>query len=303
MSVFSEIQRIKSQILDTERMLKLVGEHPTMSDSLKDKLNSLKNRLANFPKDLIEPKIRLLFSGDAVKGSIGIKSKFVSKTMKPIQELIKTQTALVRFGAVGNRGQAKNSANSELYLTALPTGSFGVELSQLEHNDLFDEEDVSKAIKEVVKLIEASTESDEEFEKAIENTPKRNLANLKAFLKTVSDANSILKLETGSFGVSISEAEIKEGYERVNATDNQEEEIFIDGLLRGILLDSGKFEIVTKDGQSINGIINPDISEEQLIEYDRKYLNKECRIHMSVYKTTFITGKEKISYELIEISE
>jgi hypothetical protein len=221
--------------------------------------------------------------------------------MKPIQELIKTQTALVRFGTVGHRGQAKNSANSELYLTALPTGSFGIELSQLEHNDLFDEEEVSKAIKEVGKLIEASTESDEEFEKAIENTPKRNLANLKAFLKTVSDANSILKLETGSFGISISEDEIKEGYKRVNATDNQEDEIFVDGLLRGILLDSGKFEIITEDGKSINGIINPDISEEQLIEYDREYLNKECLIHLSVYKTTFITGREKISYELLEI--
>ena len=115
MSIFSEIERIKAQILDTERMLKLVGEHPIMSDSLKDKLNSLKERLSNYPKDLIEPKIRLLFSGNAVKGSIGIKSKFVSKTIKPIQELIKTQTALVRFGGVGNRGQAKNAANSELY--------------------------------------------------------------------------------------------------------------------------------------------------------------------------------------------
>lgn len=303
MSIFFEIERIKAQILDTERMLKLVGEHPIMSDSLQDKLNSLKERLANFPKDLIEPKIRLLFSGDAVKGSIGIKSRFVSKTIKPIQELIKTQTALVRFGEVGNRGQAKNSANSELYLTALPTGSFGVELSQLEHNDLFDEKDISNAIKQVVKLIEASTESDEEFEKAIENTPKRNLANLKSFLKTVSDANSILKLETGSFGVSISEKEVKEGFERVNATNNEEDEIFINGVLRGILLDSGKFEIITEEGNLINGIINPEITEEELIEYDRKFLNKDCRIHLAIYKTTFITGREKTSYELIEITE
>lgn len=303
MSIFSQIERIKAQILDTERMLKLVDEHPIMSDSLKDKLSSLKERLLNFPNDLIEPKIRLLFSGNAVKGSIGIKSRFVSKTMKPIQELIKTQTALVRFGGVGNRGQAKNSANSELYLTALPTGSFGVELSQLEHNDLFDEGDVSNAIKQVVELIEASTESDEEFEKAIENTPKRNLANLKSFLKTVSDANSILKLETGSFGVSISEKEVKEGFERVNATTNQEDEVFINGILRGVLLDSGKFEIMTLAGDLINGIINPEITEEQLIEYDRRFLNKECRIHLVIHKTTFITGREKTSYELIEITE
>ena len=303
MSVFWEIERIKAQILDTERMLELVGDHPLMSESLKDKINNLKEKLSAFSTDLIEPKIRLLFSGDAVKGSLGIKSKFVSKTIKPIQELIKTQTALVRFGAVGQRGKAKNSANSELYLTSLPTGSFGVELSQLEHNDLFDEQDVSKAIKQVVDLIGASTESDESFEKAVENTPKRNLTNLKSFLKTVSDANSILKVETGSFGVNISEKEIKEGYERVNATDNQEDEIFVNGILRGFLLDSGKFEILTEQGEPITGIIYPEIPEEQLIEYDKKYLNKKCRIHLLTHKTTFITGREKISYELVEITD
>lgn len=303
MSIFWEIERIKAQILDTERMLKLVGDHPLMSESLKDKINTLKERLASFSDDIIEPKIRLLFSGDAVKGSLGIKSKFVSKTIKPIQELIKTQTALVRFGAVGGRGKTKSSANSELYLTALPTGSFGVELSQLENNDLFDEEDVSKAIKQVVELIDASTESDEKFEQAVENTPKRNLTNLKSFLKTVSDANSILKIETGSFGVNISEQEIREGYERVNSTDNDEDQVFINGILRGFLLDSGKFEIIGEDGNPITGIIFPEIPEEQLIEYDKKYLNKNCRIHLAVHKTTFITGREKVSYELIEITD
>lgn len=303
MSLFREKERIKTHILDTERMLELVGDHPLMSESLKAKINSLKQKLADFPNDLTESKIRLLFSGDAVKGSLGIKSRFVSRTIKPIQELIKIQTALVRFGTVGERGKAKNSASSELYLTALPTGSFGVELSQLENYDLFDEQDVSKAIKQVVELIEASTESDEEFEKAVENTPKRNLANLKSFLKTISDANSILKIETGVSCIYISEQKIRDGYERVNATNDKEEIIFINGILRGILLDSGKFEIINEDGNQIAGIIDPEISEEQLIEYYKKYLNKNCKIHLITHKITFITGKEKISYELIEITD
>ena len=303
MSAFWEINRIKTQILDTERMLELVKDHPLMSEGLTEKLNQLKEKLSQFSDEIIEPKIRLLFSGDAVKGSLGIKSKFVSKTIKPIQELIKTQTALVRFGTVGNRGRAKNSANSELFLTALPTGSFGIELSKLDHNDLFDQEDVSKAIKQVVELIDASTESDEVFEQAIENSPKRNIANLKSFLKTVSDADSILKIETGSFGVNLSEQDIKDGYQRVNATENEEDEVFINGKLRGFLLDSGKFEIIGNEGEIITGIIFPDISEEVLVDYDRKYLNKPCRIHLAIHKTRFITGREKINYELLDISD
>ncbi|RLK03089.1 hypothetical protein [Tenacibaculum discolor] len=303
MSAFSEKEKIKAQILDTERMLGLVGDHPLMSENLKNKIKNLKEKLASFSSEIIEPKVRLLFSGNAVKGSLGIKSKFVSKTIKPIQELVKTQTALVRFGIVGERGKAKDSGNSELYLTALPTGSFGVELSQLENNDLFDENDVSIAIKQVVELISASVKSDEMFEKAMENTPKRNLTNLKQFLKEVSEANSILKIETGSFGINISEQEIKEGFERVNLTETDEENLFIKGILRGILLDSGKFEIIGEEGEPITGIINSEIPEELLIDYDKKYLNKECSVHLIIHKTTFITGKEKLNYELVEISD
>ncbi|KAF2512822.1 hypothetical protein EYY60_06860 [Flavobacterium zhairuonense] len=301
MSLFVEIEKIKAQILDTEKILELVGDHPLMSKSIREKLNLLKNKLEKYPKNSIEPRLRLLFSGSAVKGSIGIKSKFVSKTINPIQELIKTQTALVRFGDVGKRGRIKKSKFSDLYLTALPTGSFGVELSKLEFDNLFDENDVAIAINQVMELISATTTSDEAFEEAIENTPKRNLANLKTFLKQIDEENSILKIESGSYGINISEEQIHNGFKRVNLTESDNEDIFINGVLRGFLLDSGKFEITTEDGKTITGIISPDLNEEQILEYDKKFLNKSCIIHLNFYKTIFTSGKEKISYELLEI--
>jgi hypothetical protein len=301
MNLFWEIEQTKAQILDTERMLMLVKDHPIMSVSIKEKLNTLKKKLENFPKDLIEPKIRLLFSGGAVKGSIGIKSKFVSKTINPIQELIKTQTALVRFGDVGKRGRAKKSRNSDLYLTSLPVGSFGFELSQLESNDLFDEQEVATAIHQVMELISATTKSNEAFEEAIEQTPKRNLNNLKTFLKQIDEENSILKIESGSYGIYISEEQIHQGFERVNLTISKDEQVFIKGVLRGFLLDSGKFEITDEEGKTITGIISPELTEEQILEYDKEYLNQSCIFHLNFFKTIFTSGTEKSSYELLEI--
>ncbi len=302
MSLFNEIQQLKAQIVDTERMLKLVGEHPLMAESLNEKLNYIKNQLEKFPKDLIEPKITLLFSGGAVKGSLGIKSKFVSKTIKPIQELIKTQASLIRFGEIGKRGQSKKSANTDLYLTALPTGSFGIELSQLESNDLFDELDVANGIQNVMKLIDAVATSDEKFEEAIENIPQRNLSNLRDFLKVVSSEDSILKMESGNFGIVICEERIRQAFERVDYNKNKENDIIVSGVLRGILLDSGKFEVITDEGKSITGFINSEITEEQLIQFDIEFLNKPCNIHMFEHKISFKTGKEKTNYELLDIS-
>lgn len=302
MSLFRNIERIKAQIVDTERMLDLVIDHPLMYEGLKDKLLNLQNQLQNFPKEVFEPKIQLMFSGNAVKGSIGIKSTFIGKTLKPFQEMIKTQSALVRFGSVAGRGQAKKGPNAELYLTALPIGSFGVELSQLDSSDLFEENEVANAMKQVMRLVNDTAESDEVFETAIANTPKRNLSNLKKFLKEIAEEKSVIKMECGELGIEISEAKIEDAYYRVAATVDEENEEFISGILRGFLLDSGKFEIQDLDAVKISGFISECINEEELIQFDHDFLNKNCRIHLRIHKTKFRTNHEKIDYELLGIS-
>lgn len=303
MNLYRKIQRIKAEIVDTEKLLEMVVDHPLMSMGMKERLNSLRSELANLPKESNNPSIQLLFSGNAVYGSQGIKSNFVSKTIIPFQEMVKTQTSVIRFGKVGKRGKTKKSANTELYLTALPVGSFGIELSQVENNDLFDSIDVSNAIKDVMHLIENAANNDEIFEETIENTPKRNLSNLKKFLQEISDENSILKMESNELGIELSKEKIKEAFFRVSSTVDEENELIINGIFRGLLLDSGKFEIQDEMGKRITGFITEELSEDELINYDRLFLNKICVIHLKIHKTHFKTGNEKVDYELLEIKE
>lgn len=301
MSLYRKIQSIKAQIVDTERLLEMVLDHPLMSEGLAERLSLLKQELESLPKESFEPRIQLLFSGNAVVGSQGIKSTFVSKTLSPFQEMVKTQVALVRFGKVGKRGQAKKGANTELYLTALPVGSFGVELSQLESDDLFNSMDVSKAMKDVMTLVVNSATDDETFEASIEQTPKRNLTNLKKFLQEITDEKSVLKMESGEFGIELPKEKIVEAFQRVSAAIDEETELIINGTFRGLLLDSGKFEIQDEEGKRISGFISEEIDEDQLVEYDKTFLNSNCIIHLRVHTTKFKTGNEKTDYELLEI--
>lgn len=303
MSLFRKIENIKAQIVDTERLLEMVIDHPLMTEALEERLSGLKNELESYPKLTSEPRIQLLFSGNAVKGSQGIKSTFLTKTIKPFQEIVKTQAALIRFGRVGKRGQVKTGPNTDLFLTALPTGSFGVELTQLDSNDLFDSEEVSNAMKQAAQLVNSAALDDETFESAIENTPKRNLTNLKRFLKEAHKQKSMIKMETNEIGIQISEEKVDQAYLRVAFTKDTKNEIFISGIFRGLLLDSGKFEIQDDEGKTITGFINQDLEENELIIYDRKFLNEQCKIHLQVHTTEFKTGREKISYELLGISE
>lgn len=303
MNHFRKLEQIKAQIVDTERLLEMVIDHPIMAEGFKEKLNELRTELEKLPKESFEPRVSLMFSGKAVIGSQGIKSTFVSKTVNPFQEMVKTQAALQRFGRVGKRGQAKKGANTDLYLTSLPVGSFGIELSQLESNDLFDSYDVSNAMKQVMMLIYNTSVDDTTFENTIENTPKRNLNNLKRFLQEISEENSVLKMESGELGFEISNEKVQEAYNRVAAASDVEEEIFIDGIFRGLLLNSGRFEIQDEESRKISGFISEELSEGQLVEYDKFYLNQNCTIYLKIHRTKFITGNEKTDYELLEISK
>lgn len=303
MSLFNKIQEVKSQIVDTERMLHLVGDHPIMGIGFKERLEELRSELEAYPKDIIEPKIRLLFSGGAVVGSQGIKANFISKTVKPFQSLVKTQAALIRYGNPNKRGKKRKKGTTDLYLTALPIGSFGVELSQLETNDLFDEQEVAKAIKQTMKLIQSAAESDEKFESATENAPYKTIKDLKTFLKEVYNENSIIKMESGGEGIKIPEERVKIAFERVEAAEIEEEETFVHGILRGILLDSGKFEIVDDAGKPISGLISGNLDEEEVISFNQEFLNRSCRIHLKIHRKKYKTGNINISYELLGIGK
>lgn len=294
-----EKEQVQAQIIDTEHLLSLVKDDALMSYSLQKKLEILKEKLASYREDYKEAKVTLLFSGKAVIGSKGIKANFLSQTLKPFQELVKTQTSLIRYGNVGKRGKSRSSNFSELYLTALPTGSFGIELSQIDSADFFAEEHVSMAIDQVMTLIEAATKGDEEFESAIEKTPARNLNNLKSFLKHIDEEHSILKMESGSHNLEISEDCIHRGFERVNGAIKEDEEIFVEGTLRGALLESGKFEFVDVNNYRYTGFLNAKLPDDLVVSY----LNLPCKVHLIKSKTNFKSGSEKIAYELLDISE
>jgi hypothetical protein len=300
MSLYRKKIYLQRQIVETENLLSLVEDHPFMSIGIKEKLTSLKEELDELPEEEEEAKIRLLFSGHAVKGSVGIKSAFLSNTIKPFQELITSQTAYIRYGDKKRVSKSK-AANTDLYLTALPTGSFGVELSKLDSNDLIDSLDVSKAMKSSMQLIDSTSISDEKFEEVISRNPLKTIASLRKFLKPLAEANSIIKMESGELGIELSPEKVATAYDRVAATNEKEEEIVIDGVLKGFLLESGRFEIITDEAKRISGSISEELDEDTLVEMYTQYLNQKCIIYIALQTTTFRSGRQKITHKLLDI--
>ncbi len=301
MSLYRQRQRLKAQIIDTQFLLEAVVNHPFMSIGLSEKVTQLQGELDALPKELSEPTVELLFSGDAVSGSQGIKANFISKAVPPFQELVKAKVSKERLGRARRGEKVRREESSDLFLTALPRGSFGVELSQLKPNEVFDEAIVSKAIKDVIKLV-ANATSDENFEASLKDTTKTELVSLKKFLRGIAEENSILTMESGEVHLELSKEKVADAYQRVSSTITEEGEVILDGIFRGILLDSKRFEFQLLDGTRISGKVNEDISDLDMVEY-KTFLGTHCDFHLRIYETTFRTGNEKKEYELLDIRQ
>ena len=301
MSIYSQKQFLNIQIIETQQLLDSVKEHPLMSLSYTYKLQSLKDKLNALPIEFKEPKIKMYFSGDAVVGSVGIKSNFVSNIITQTQEMIKSQVAFNNAGKLGNRGQSRNNKNMELFLTALPTGSFGIELCSLDTNDLFTEKEISTAIIHIMDLIKKYTEEVNFFEDNIAKIPNKIFSNLKSFITFIKKENSFLKMESGTYGIELSKHKITALFNKLSTIIEQEDDIFIEGFFKGLLLNSKKFEFQDLDGKNISGKISLDLKDDILIKYEKDYINIKCKLHLKMYNFKYKEKMIKTENEMLEI--
>lgn len=288
------------QLLEIERLLKLVGNHPIMSQSLQQKANALKEALDKIPLDQKEAKIILFFSGKPVLGSEGLDAFFAGKVLQPFQNMVKTDFSQRVHGKMGERGPAKNNFESQLFITALPRGSFGIELTKLQQHNLFDEVELADTLVHLTNLIEASAKSDDDFAVALEDASARTIKSLEDFLKVVSDEEAGVTIESGGTRCELSVEAARIAYDRVSATKTDEDIVTINGILRGIMLDSWRFDFTSSEGRKFSGRFNNDLSEEEIKGFV-KYLDQPCTASFEESKVIFKNGQERIRYELLSI--
>lgn len=292
---------IMVQLLETQKMLQVIAGHPVMSLSLRQKEKSLMEQLEKIPVDKKDTKVVLLFSGNPVKGSIGIDAAFIGKVAVPFQSMVTAEFAHRVDGKVGKRGALNKQDESRLFLTALPRGSFGIELSKLESSDLFEDNQLSDSLSHVTKLIESSSKSDEDFAAELDGTTPRTIQSLKEFFKVISDDQAGVTIESGGIRCELNPVEVKSGYERVSGTITTEAPKTVSGTLKGILLESWKFDFIDEQGNTITGRIDENLTEEQVSEFITKYFNKSCKALLKEGKVLFKNGRERISYILTSI--
>ncbi len=292
---------LKVQLLETQRLKELVGDHPLMSVSFSEREHELKELIAALPLGSKEARTILFFSGEPVQGSIGIDASFAGRVLEPFQSMVMADYSDRWHGVVGSRGRRHGESQSRLLLTGLPRGSFGLELARADSDELFQEGQLADTLAHVTKLVESAGRSDEDFAAQLDETAPRVIQNLREFLSVVAKGKAGLRLESGDFRCSMNPIEAGEAFNRVASTITSEAPIQNPGVFKGVLLESWRFDFVTEDNHSVGGKIDENLTEEQVIAMNRHFFNERCLA--SFLKTTvlFKNGRVRTTYILKQL--
>ena len=298
MTTRSQREFLKVQLLETQRLREMAGVHPVMSVAFAEREQEIREKLQALPLGNKEARTILFFSGEPVQGSMGIDAAFAGRVLEPFQSMVMADYADRWHGVVGSRGRRPGEAQSRLLLTGLPRGSFGLELTRAENDELFEEGQLADTLAHVTRLVEAASRSDEDFAAELDATAPRVIQNLRAFLEVIAKGKAGLRLESGDFRCTMNPIQANEAFNRVAGTITSDEAVEMPGVFKGVLLESWKFAFVTDENHSVGGKIDENLTEEQVIGLNREFFNERCLA--SLLKTTvlFKNGRVRTSYTL-----
>ena len=298
MTTRAQREFLKVQLIETQRLKEMVGDHPLMSVSFAEREQELKEKITVLPLGNKEARTILFFSGEPVQGSVGIDASFAGRVLEPFQNMVMADYADRWHGVVGSRGRRPGEAQSRLLLTGLPRGSFGLELTRADNDELFEEGQLADTLAHVTRLVEAAARSDEDFAAELDETAPRVIQNLREFLGVMAKGKAGLRLESGDFRCTMNPIEANDAFNRVADTITTEEPVKISGVFKGVLLESWKFDFVTDDSHSVGGKIDENLTEEQVIALNREFFNERCLA--SLLKTTvlFKNGRVRTTHIL-----
>jgi hypothetical protein len=298
MTTRSQREFLKVQLLETQRLREMAGVHPVMSVAFTEREEEIREKLQALPLGNKEARTILFFSGEPVQGSMGIDAAFAGRVLEPFQSMVMADYADRWHGVVGSRGRRPGETQSRLLLTGLPRGSFGLELTRAENDELFEEGQLADTLAHVTRLVEAASRSDEDFAAELDATAPRVIQNLRAFLEVIAKGKAGLRLETGDFRCTMNPIQANEAFNRVAGTITSDEAVEMAGVLKGVLLESWKFDFVTDENHSVGGKIDENLTEEQVIGLNREFFNERCLAALLKTTVLFKNGRVRTSYTL-----
>lgn len=246
----------------------------------------------------LTPQAGLFFSGGPALDSEGLEVTFTSEILNSYQNMVTNHYAAKHYGTLRYTGRRRGEQDTKLFLTALPRGSFGLQLTQPHVSDFFAANNVAGAMEDIRGLVSSTAESDQAFQTALTSFEPRVFKPLKRFIEALHGGGGTFRLETGFKEVTLTPKKIADAYQRVSAAVADEEVITLKGVFGGVLIFSGDFNFQPEGADMIRGTLAKEVTEQAATTMDHEFTGKPAVARMKVTVVTTSSGKKKPSYEL-----
>jgi hypothetical protein len=301
MTPIREKESLQAELSGLEHLLSITPNDPLATPLLKARIEEKKSKIQQLEeKPPLMPETEIFFGQGPVIGSNGIEAKFAGEVLRRFQDMVTNHFSAKFFGGLRKIGRRRGEPQSKLFLTALPRGSFGLQLSQPHVTDFVIAGQLTQTMEEIADLVSAAAQGDQSFVDTISNFNSRVLVPLTEFLEVLNNAEADCRIVSGSRKASLKKDEVVQAYQRVIAAKKDEEIIGYQGVFGGVLIQSGKFEFMPSGEKLISGWIAEEVTEEEAIEMD-KLAGKLCQAQMRLTTINIRTGRQTWTHELMKL--
>lgn len=262
------------------------------------------NQLGQGPE--LTAAVALFFAGDPVIGSHGIRADFAGRAVKVFQDIVAKRFAANEIGDLAGGGPVPLRANSDLLLTNVARGSFGVVLEEASENLPLTQTQLKVVLDDVVKSISiASLEDSSQFEELLETIDSRYLRSMGEFFELLDNERATVRLVEGDEDRQLSRTDIQRARERTGAANIEERD---DQPLVGtlfILPAHRRFELVLDTGENIWGPVSNEFATAHLerLRSANDVVGRKWRVRTKVRTVTRPNRAPKVTYKLLGLLE
>lgn len=330
MNALREYRSLQAELAGLKSLLQTAPPHKLATPMLRNRIAAIEKSILVIDASSSEiPQTELFFKGGAAVDSQGLELRFASKILTDYQKTV-TEHYAAKYQE-GYTGAAFPTAADEtkLYLTELPRGSFGLQLTWLEsastdRDEIRGDEQaeliptqsvegdipstsaqvatVMAEITEVLRNVAAPTTSQAD---PFASLSPPVLAALDRFLHTVWETGGSLRMVTGLAETELNHHQIDDALHRLFSLARQkkvaEETAVLEGIFGGVLLDAWEFNFRPAQARAIRGRIRTDLPRAEAAMLNHRFTDKRVAAKIKVTTTTWPNGDKRKAYELLDI--
>ncbi|HEY5912139.1 MAG TPA: hypothetical protein VJA21_16165 [Verrucomicrobiae bacterium] len=301
MTPIREKESLQAELSGLEHLLSITPDDPLAKPLLQSRIEEKQSRIRQLEeRPPLTPETEIFFGQGPVIGSTGIEARFAGEVLRRFQDMVTNHFSAKFVGGLGKCGRRRGESQSRLFLTALPRGSFGLQLAQPHVSDFVTAGQLTQTMEEITDLVSSAAKDDKSFVDTISNFNSRVLVPLTEFLGVLNNAEADCRIISGTRRASLKKEEVMQAYARVVAAKKDEEIITCRGVFGGVLIQSGRFEFMPSGERLISGWIAEEVTEEQAVEMD-KLAGKLCKATMRQTTLSIQTGRQTWTHELLDL--